>query len=54
MTSPGVDRTGEAIKELRRADLIIVLDISDLGRLGMLGETVRDARACRWPASTIM
>nr|MBA3555504.1 DHH family phosphoesterase [Gemmatimonadales bacterium] len=39
---PGVDRTGEAVKELRKADLIIVLDISDLGRLGMLGETVRD------------
>jgi phosphoesterase RecJ-like protein len=39
---PNVDRTGEAIKELRRSDLIIVLDISDFGRLGMLGETVRD------------
>jgi bifunctional oligoribonuclease and PAP phosphatase NrnA len=39
---PGVDRTGEAVKELRRADVIIVLDISDLGRLGMLAETVRD------------
>ena len=39
---PGVDRTAEAIKELRRADLIVVLDISDLGRLGMLGETVRE------------
>ena len=38
---PGVDRTGEAVKELRRADRIVVLDISDLGRLGMLGETVR-------------
>jgi len=38
---PGVDRTAEAIRELRRADAIIVLDISDLGRLGMLGETVR-------------
>src|SRR6266496_3405065 len=38
---PGVDRTGEAIKELRRSDLIIVLDISDVGRLGMVGETVR-------------
>jgi phosphoesterase RecJ-like protein len=38
---PGVDRTGEAVKELRRADLIIVLDIGDLGRLGMLGDTVR-------------
>jgi phosphoesterase RecJ-like protein len=39
---PGVDRTAEAVKELRRADVIIVLDISDLGRLGMLAETVRD------------
>ncbi len=38
----GVDRTAEAVKELRRADLIAVLDISDLGRLGMLSETVRD------------
>jgi phosphoesterase RecJ-like protein len=40
---PGVDRTAEAVKELRRADRIIVLDIADLGRLGMLGETVRAA-----------
>ena len=39
---PGADRTGEAIRELRRADTIIVLDISDLGRLGMLSETVRE------------
>jgi phosphoesterase RecJ-like protein len=39
---PGVDRTPEAVKELRRADVIVVLDISDLGRLGMLAETVRD------------
>ena len=39
---PGVDRTAEAVKELRRADLIVVLDIGDLGRLGMLSETVRD------------
>lgn len=38
---PGVDRTPEAIKELRRADRIVVLDIADLGRLGMLAETVR-------------
>ncbi|MBL8987399.1 MAG: bifunctional oligoribonuclease/PAP phosphatase NrnA [Gemmatimonadetes bacterium] len=37
---PGVDRSDEAVKELRRADIIIVLDISDLGRLGMLAETV--------------
>ena len=39
---PGVDRSGEAVKELRRADLIIVLDISDLTRLGMLIETVKN------------
>jgi phosphoesterase RecJ-like protein len=39
---PGVDRTQEAIKEIRRADLLIVLDIADLGRLGMLAESVRD------------
>ena len=39
---PEVDRSAEAVKELRRADLIIVLDISDLTRLGMLIETVRD------------
>jgi phosphoesterase RecJ-like protein len=38
---PGADRTAEAVKELRRADVIVVLDISDLGRLGMLSETVR-------------
>lgn len=37
----GVDRSAEAVKELRRADLIIVLDISDLTRLGMLIETVK-------------
>jgi phosphoesterase RecJ-like protein len=39
---PGVDRTAEAVKELRRADLILVLDISDVGRLGMLSQTVLD------------
>jgi phosphoesterase RecJ-like protein len=38
---PGVDRSAEAVRELRRADVIVVLDISDLGRLGMLGDTVR-------------
>src|SRR5919109_2783261 len=39
---PGIDRSPEAVKELRRADLIVVLDISDLNRLGMLSDTVRD------------
>lgn len=37
---PGVDRSHEAVKELRRADLILVLDIADVGRLGMLSQTV--------------
>ncbi|MEP6574556.1 MAG: bifunctional oligoribonuclease/PAP phosphatase NrnA [Gemmatimonadota bacterium] len=39
---PGADRTPEAVKELRRADLIVVLDISDVSRLGMLSATVRE------------
>ncbi len=39
---PGADRTFEAVKELRRADVIVVLDISDVSRLGMLAEVVRD------------
>lgn len=39
---PGVDRHREAVKELRRADLIIVLDIADLSRLGALGATVQE------------
>lgn len=39
---PGADRTGEAVREIRRADLILVLDISDLGRLGMLADAVRE------------
>ena len=40
---PGLDRTADAVKVLRRAHAIVVLDIADLSRLGMLGETVRDA-----------
>ena len=39
---PGVDRTAEAVKELRRADLIVVLDISDISRLGMLQQAVAE------------
>jgi phosphoesterase RecJ-like protein len=39
---PGIDKSSEAVRELRRADLIIVLDISDLNRLGMLIETVKE------------
>jgi phosphoesterase RecJ-like protein len=39
---PGVDRSAQAVKELRRADIVVVLDIADLSRLGILSETVRD------------
>jgi phosphoesterase RecJ-like protein len=39
---PRVDRSPEAIKTLRNADVIVVLDISDLGRLGMLSQTVAE------------
>jgi phosphoesterase RecJ-like protein len=31
------DRTGDAVRALREADLFLVLDIADLGRLGHLG-----------------
>lgn len=40
---PDADKSGAAVKELRRADAIIVLDITDLSRLGGLAETVRDS-----------
>ncbi len=39
---PDADRTAHAIRELRRADLIMVLDIADLSRLGNLAGTVQE------------
>lgn len=36
----GADRTDRAVKEIARADLILVCDISDLSRLGHLGQHV--------------
>ncbi|HEX3926963.1 MAG TPA: DHH family phosphoesterase [Gemmatimonadales bacterium] len=44
------DQTAHAVKTLRRADLIIVLDIADLSRLGILAETVRE---CTVPVACI-
>jgi len=38
----GLDRSRDAVKALRSAEIIIVLDISDLGRLGMLSQTVAE------------
>jgi bifunctional oligoribonuclease and PAP phosphatase NrnA len=37
----GADRTDHAAREIARADLILVCDIADLGRLGHLGAHVR-------------
>ena len=37
----GHDRTADAAAALKDADLFLVLDISDLGRLGQLAETIR-------------
>jgi phosphoesterase RecJ-like protein len=34
------DKSQEAVKHLRRADAVVVLDISDVGRLGQLGAIV--------------
>ena len=39
---PGVDKTADAVNELSRADVIVVLDISDIGRLGALGPVVQE------------
>lgn len=38
--APGADATGRAAKEIARADLVLVCDISDLGRIGHLGPHV--------------
>ncbi len=39
------DKSAEAVKHLERADAIIVLDVSDLGRLGHLGRVVEKTPA---------
>jgi len=46
----GADQSERAAKEIERADAVVVLDISDLGRIGDLGSAVQ-AGACPWPAS---
>ena len=37
------DKTSEAVRHVRRADAVVVLDISDVGRLGQLGAAVKNA-----------
>lgn len=39
---PGADESARAGREIARADVIVVLDISDLGRIGDLAGAVRD------------
>lgn len=39
---PGVDRSDQAVKELRRADIVIVCDIADVSRLGNLASTLTE------------
>ncbi|MGH7581607.1 MAG: DHH family phosphoesterase, partial [Gemmatimonadales bacterium] len=39
---PDADGSARAVRELRRADAIVVVDIADLSRLGNLGETVQE------------
>ena len=41
----GCDKSAEAVKHLQRADAILVLDISDVGRLGNLGRVIQDTSA---------
>lgn len=36
----GADKSGQAAKHLKAADVIVVLDIADVGRLGQLGRIV--------------
>lgn len=43
LVPPGADASGHAVKEVERANAVVVLDISDLGRLGDLGAAVRAA-----------
>jgi phosphoesterase RecJ-like protein len=41
----GVDRSDRAAKEIEGADVIVVLDVSDMGRLGDLATVIRKTRS---------
>jgi len=45
LVPPGADESARAGREITRADVIVVLDISDLGRIGDLAGAVRDRHA---------
>ncbi len=42
---PGADRSDRAVREIESADVVVVLDISDLGRLGDLARAIRHSHA---------
>ena len=41
----GADRSERAVREIAAADVVLVLDISDLSRLGDLARTIKDSHA---------
>src|SRR5207245_9581397 len=41
----GADRAERAVREIAAADVVLVLDISDLSRLGDLARTIKDSHA---------
>ena len=45
LVPPGADASERAGREIARADVVVVVDISDLGRLGDLAKTVHERRA---------
>jgi len=49
----GADASAHAVKEIERADVIMVLDISDLGRLGDLAHAVRARGGAGVPVACI-
>lgn len=42
---PGIDHSDRAVKEIEGADVLVVVDIADLGRLGDLAAAVRKTRS---------
>jgi phosphoesterase RecJ-like protein len=45
LVPPGADHSARAGREIEAADVVVVLDISDLGRLGDLGRTITKSHA---------
>jgi len=45
LVPPGADHSDRAVKEIEAADVLVVVDIADLGRLGDLAAAVRKTRS---------